>query len=408
MNVFYPHDDVWQGRSVESDARAATRADIVSPTPEGNSTFPRYFAKASGSHIWDIDGNSYVDYNLGYGPVVLGHADRRVTEAVTAELANGNCIAPLWSKRQSELTATLTSLIPGGELAYLLKTGSDATSTAVRLSRIFTGRQKVIRWGYNGWHDWAAGNPTGIPDATRAETILFDYWDLVSLENAFAQNAEQVACVLIMPFGDEIVPDGHLQEIRRITHSHGALFILDEMRSGFRINLGGIQKHVGVQADLSTFSKAMANGFPISAVVGREEVMKCLGKTRISSTFYADPAPMAAALTTISILRDSEGIEYLWRVGTMFQEGLAKLVEARRLPAEVVGYPPMPFLRFNVPDSATREAMSTRFAVEAARRGVLLHPEHQWFVSMAHTAEDIQLSLDACAGALDCVADLME
>ena len=399
----FDNDNSWHARAVRTDARAATRGDIL---PPGASTrYPRYFQRASGSHIWDIDGNRYVDFNLGYGPVVLGHADARVNAAVITELENGSSIAPLWSKRQAELTALLTSVVPGAELAYALKTGSDANSAAVRLCRIFTGREKVVRWGYNGWHDWAAGIPTGIPDGVRSNTLTFDYGDLNSLREVFRRHPEQIACVLLMPFGDEVVPDAHLHAIRNIAHEHGALFVLDEMRSGFRLHLNGIQGLLDVQADVSTFSKAMANGHPISAVTGRADIMSCLAKTRISSTFYADPAPMAAALTTVAILRDTDAIEHLWTVGRAFQEGLAKIIARHGLPAEVVGYPPIPFLRFTYPDSSTSAALAVEFAAQAADRGVLLHPDHQWFVSAAHTMEDIELSLDACDHALAAAAD---
>ncbi|WP_329020565.1 aspartate aminotransferase family protein [Streptomyces sp. NBC_01601] len=397
-------DDRWQARSARTDARAATRGDVVGPCAGGRTRYPRYFDRATGPYLWDLEGRRYVDFNLGYGPVVLGHADERVTEAVLAELRNGNCIAPLWSRRQSELTDLLTSVVPGAEMAYLLKTGSDATSTAVRLSRIFTGRDKVIRWGYNGWHDWAAGIPAGIPEATRAETLLFDYSDLSTLRDAFARHPGQVACVLTMPFGDERAPEGHLQKIRDIAHEHGALFVLDEMRSGFRLGLSGAQGLLGVQADVSTFSKAMANGHPISAVVGRADVLSCLAQTRISSTFYADPAPMAAALATIRILRDTDASEQIWKAGSAFQGGLSALVDRHRVPARVVGYPPMPFLQFTHPDSVIREQMSTAFAAEAARHGVLLHPSHQWFVSAAHTDEDIEFALHGCDQALAVLA----
>ncbi|MBO3736639.1 aminotransferase class III-fold pyridoxal phosphate-dependent enzyme [Actinoplanes flavus] len=397
-------DDQWHARSVRTDARAATRGDILPPGLVDETRYPRYFSRAAGPYLWDLAGTRYVDFNLGYGPVVLGHADDRVIEAVTAELRNGNCIAPLWSCRQGELTELLVSLVPGAELAYLLKTGSDATSCAVRLCRIFTGREKVLRWGYNGWHDWAAGIPAGVPAATRADTLLFDYHDLSTLRDAFAQHRGQVACVLMMPFGDEAVPEGHLQEVRRIAHEHGALFVLDEMRSGFRLALAGVQGLLGVQADVSTFSKAMANGHPISAVVGRGDVLSCLGRTRISSTFYADPAPMAAALATIAILRDTDALQRLWKAGTAFQQSLSALVDRHGVPARVVGYPPMPFLRFTDPDPVRCQRLSAAFAAAAASGGVLLHPNHQWFVSAAHTREDIEFAVHACDQALASLA----
>jgi glutamate-1-semialdehyde aminotransferase len=372
---------------------------------DGWPVYPRYFDRASGAYLWDVDKNRYIDYQLGYGPVVLGHADPRVTASVVQELERGSCIAPLWSPRQVELTELLTSIIPGGEFAYLLKTGSDANSAAVRLARIYTGRDKVIRWGYNGWHDWAAEHPAGVPSAVRADTLTFDHEDPESLRAVFARYPDQVACVLTMPFEFTTVPADRLEQLRAITHQYGALFILDEMRSGFRMSLGGAQEYFGVQADVVALSKAMANGYPISAIVGRSDVLRCLERTRISSTFYASPAEMAAALTTIAVLRDTDAIKRLWSLGTALQDGLRDLVDRYEVPAEVVGYPPIPFLRFESADQHGRR-LRRQFFMETTRRGVLLHPEHQWFVSAAHTQEDIEFTLDACRAAFETLGEI--
>lgn len=395
--------DEWTSRGLICDGRMRSRPDVL-PRDHDRTTYPRFFRSASGAYLWDVDGNRYIDYQLGYGPVILGHADARVTNAVAAELANGNCTAPLLSPRQVELNEVLVSVIPGAEVAYLLKTGSDATTAAVRLSRIFTGREKVIRWGYNGWHDWAAEIPMGIPGGTRSDTLVFDYWDLESLTELFETHPGQVACVLMMPFGDQVAPEGHLQAIRRIAHHHGALFVLDEVRSGFRLSLGGAQQHLGVQADLSTFSKAMANGHPISAVVGRAEIMDALAATRMSSTFFADPGSMAAALTTISILRETDALPHIWRIGQALQSGLRSLLAKHAVPADVVGYAPMLFLRFAQKDPVEASRATQVFVRESVRRGVLLHPDRQWFISAAHTLEDIDFTLDACDRALAAVA----
>jgi glutamate-1-semialdehyde 2,1-aminomutase len=396
--------DAWTLRGRACDARAVTRGDILPDAASGEPTFPRYAARAQGAYVWDVDGRRYVDYLLGYGPVVLGHADPRVTAAVTAELAHGTCMSPLWSPRQVELTELLTATIPGAELALLLKTGSDATSAAVRLARIHTGREKVVRWGYNGWHDWAAEQPAGVPAGTRAATLRFAH-DPASLRAVLERHAGEVACVMTMPFDEEVVPDGALAELRAATHEHGALLVFDEMRSGFRMALGGAQERFSVQADLATFSKAMANGYAISALTGRAEILERLTETKISSTFYASPIEMVAALTTIGILRDTDAIDRLWAIGRALQDGLRALAAAHGVAAEVVGYPPMPFLRFLEPDGARRAQVKRRFYAETTRRGQLLHPDHQWFVSAAHTDADVEQTLAACDEAFRTLVD---
>ncbi|WP_433652904.1 aspartate aminotransferase family protein [Micromonospora zamorensis] len=376
----------------------------MADSEEGRTVYPRYFGRASGAYLWDVDGTRYIDYQLGYGPVVLGHADARVNAAAIRELESGSCFAPLWSPRQVELTEMLNSVIPGGELTYLLKTGSDANSAAVRLARIHTGRTKVVRWGYNGWHDWAVGLPAGVPSSVRDETLTFEH-DPASLRAVFERYPDEIACVLTMPFEFEVIPPERLKQLRSIAHEYGALFVLDEMRSGFRMSLGGAQEYFGVQADIVALSKAMANGHPISAVVGRADVLGGFSRTRISSTFFAGPAEMAAALTTISILRDTDAIARIWSLGEKLQNGLRDLVAKYDVAAEVVGYPPIPFLRFAVPDEKALQ-LRRAFFVETTRRGILLHPEHQWFISASHRDEDIEFTLDVCRQSFESLADL--
>jgi len=396
----YPLSEKWARRGERSDAWAATRGTILE-NDQFTGGYPRYVSRAEGAYLWDVDGNRYVDYILGYGPVVLGHAHPAVTKAVVEELAHGTCFSPMWSPRQVELTELLTSVIPGAELAYLMKTGSDATSAAVRLARIHTGRSKVVRWGYNGWHDWSSTRREGVPASTQAETLTFGYNDVNSLHAAFADHPGEIACVIMMPFEVDPPKPGFLDDVQAVAHEHGALFVLDEMRSGFRMALGGAQEYFRLKPDLSTFSKAMSNGYAISAVVGRAEVLRCLGRTHMSSTFYGSTPEMAAAMATISILRDSDAIERLWILGQALQDGLRALVAEYDLPAEVVGYPPAPFLRFTGGDD--EKGLKFAFFEETTRRGILFHPNHQWFVSAAHTDEDIRFTLDACKNALKTV-----
>jgi glutamate-1-semialdehyde 2,1-aminomutase len=186
-------------RGRRTDAWAATREAILE-VDAANSAYPQYVDRARGAYLWDADGNRYIDLIMGYGPVVLGHACPAVDKAVVAQLALGTCMSPMWNRRQVELAELLTEVIPGAEQVYLLRTGSDATTAAVRLARIHTGRDKVVRWGYNGWHDWAAPRPDGIPSATLANTLRFEFNDLSSLETVLAEHPDQVACVIMMSY----------------------------------------------------------------------------------------------------------------------------------------------------------------------------------------------------------------
>lgn len=388
-----PGEAEWHQRALLVDARAATRPDIISDE-SGRQAYPRYAIRAEGAYVWDAGGKRYIDYLLGYGPAILGHADLRVERAVVEQLRLGNVIAPLWSPRQVELCELLSSVVPGAERVHLLKTGSDANSAAIRLARIFTGRSKVLRSGYNGWHDWASDLPAGIPPAVRAECESFDFNDPEDLEGRLSNAPGQVACVVTTPFHVRAISASHLEELRSIAHKHGALFVLDEMRTGFRLALGGAQEYFGVQADLATFSKAMANGYPISAVTGRAEVMQCLARTRISSTFYAGPVEMAAALTTVSVLQNTDTLIRVAALGERLMTGLREILSQYHVPATVVGYPSIPFLEFHA--SPVGDWWKDRFFRATTAGGILFHPDHQWFLSASHTSTDIDVTLAVC------------
>jgi glutamate-1-semialdehyde aminotransferase len=285
-------------------------------------------------------------------------------------------------------------------MCLLVKTGSDATSAAVRLARMYTGRDKVLRWGYNGWHDWSVDQEAGIPRSVRAESEEFDFYDLGALQRLLSDNTDNVACVLTMPFWEDEVDPMHLASIRDLAHLNGALFVLDEMRSGFRVALGGAQEFFGLQADLAAYGKAMGNGHPISAVVGRRELLLQLSETKISSTFFADPGPMAAAIATIQILEDTDALATIWETGQAFKAELVRLSSHLGDLVQVVGYPPMPFMRFNSEASKDDPSMVQRFVANAAAHGALLHPDHQWFLSAAHDAGVIDQALTAIETAL--------
>jgi glutamate-1-semialdehyde aminotransferase len=356
--------------------------------------YPRYGERAAGAHVWDVDGNRYVDFILAYGTIILGHADPVVSDAVIREIRDGFAIT-LRKRVQVELAELLNEVVPNAERVFLLKSGSDATSAAVRISRAHTGRERVIRWGYNGWHDWCANRPAGVPQHAQRSVSTFDYNDLASLEREFERHPGEIACLLMMPFEEVPPAEGFLAAAAGLARRHGALFVLDEMRSGFRMAIGGAQERYGVRADIATFSKAMANGYPISAVVGTAEVMRTVGDVHIGSTFHVNGAEMAAALATITRLRDSDALGRIERLGASLQRGLAKQIADHGLDAQVLGVPQMPFMRFRYADDAVRQRVQDAFYTETTRRGVLFHPNHHWYISAAMTEDDIEFALSA-------------
>jgi glutamate-1-semialdehyde 2,1-aminomutase len=357
--------------------------------------YPIYAARGRGAMLWDVDGNRFLDWILAYGIIVLGYCDPDVDAAVVQEIREGFAF-PLTRPVQNELAELLVQTIPCAEMVHFFKTGSDTTTAAVRLARIATGRTKIVRWGYNGWHDWCCTREAGIPHQVREEVLTFRYNDLDSLAGVLNQNRGQVACVIMMPLEIEPPQPGFLQGVKDLAHEHGALFILDEMRSGFHLAMGGAQEYYGVTPDLATFSKALSNGYALSVLAGRRDLMQVLSQTYVSSTFFTNSLAMAAAVATINKLKREKVIPHLWRIGQLLIDGLDRLAGDLDVEARAVGVAPMPYLVFTYSDPEIRETAKYVFYRETTRRGLLLHPNHHWFVSAAHGDQDLAFTLQVC------------
>jgi glutamate-1-semialdehyde 2,1-aminomutase len=368
--------------------------------------YPIYAARGQGGYLWDIDGNHFLDWILAYGIIVLGYCHPAVDDAVVREIREGFAF-PLTRPMQNQLAELLVEVIPCAEMVHFFKAGSDSTTAAVRLARIFTGRNKIIRWGYNGWHDWCCTKDAGIPRETRDNVLTFKYNDLDSLETVFKNNKDQVACVIMMPLEVELPHPGFLQGVKDLAHKYGALFILDEMRSGFHMALGGAQQYYNVTPDMGTFSKALSNGYAISVLAGRRDIMSCLKQTYVSSTFYTNSLEMAASVATIQELKKGVVIPHLWHLGESLQQGLRRLISQSGVEAEVVGAPPMPFMQFTYRDQGRREKAQRAFFTHTTRSGILLHPSHHWFSCASHTDADVEKTLAVCGEAFETVREIL-
>ena len=357
--------------------------------------YPIYAARGMGANLWDVDGNEFLDWILAYGIIVLGYCDPDVDAAAMREIKEGFAF-PLTRPVQNELAELLVETIPCAEMVHFFKTGSDATTAAVRISRIATGRDKVVRWGYNGWHDWCCLREPGIPRTVRDDVLTFRYNDLDSLEDVFRKNRDRVACLIMMPLEIEEPKPGFLEGVKSLAHRNGALFILDEMRSGFHLAMGGAQEYYKVTPDMATFSKAMSNGYAISALAGRKDLLEQLSKTYVSSTFFTNSIEMAAAAATIRKLRGTDAIPHLWKIGQGLKDGLDGLVGDLGIEAKTVGVAPMPFMVFTYADPEVLEAAKYAFYRETTRRGLLLHPSHHWFACASHTGKDLARTLEIC------------
>ena len=357
--------------------------------------YPIFMERGRACHVWDVDNNEYIDWILSFGPIILGHAHPRVEKTVRVSLEKGFCFTMV-HPIQNRLAQLLIDVVPCAEMVKFLVGGSDVTSAAIRIARIHTGRDKVVRWGYHGWHDWCYGGAGtdrafyGVPEGITRDILTFTYNDLDSLESVFKKHEGKIACVIMQPFeaSKELPREGFLEGVKRITHDNGAVLIFDEIRTGFRMALGGAQEYFGVIPDMATVSKAIANGYPISAVVGRREIMQVAETTRLSSTFLVNTFPMAAAIETISILQEDKGAATMWSMGKRLMDGLKKITDEMGIDAQVIGVPPLPYILFK------NEILKKQFYIETTKRGVLLHPNHCWFLSLGHTEEDLEKTLD--------------
>lgn len=347
---------------------------------------PIFAERASGAFVYDVDGNKYLDFILAFGSVVLGHCDPEVDEAVIRDIRRG--ISPtLLAKTHIRLAELVVECIPGAEMATFLRSGSDGTSAAVRLARAITGRRHVRRWGYQGWHDWCAPRAAGIPGEIRELTALIEYNNLPGLETELRNN--DVACVIMMPLEVDMPNGDYLTGVQDLCRHYGTVFILDEVRSGFRINLGGAQAHFGVRADLAVFSKAMANGYAVSAIAGKSQLMEQVRNISMSSVFFRSSDGMAAATATIERLQRNEVIPRLWQLGRRLLAGIQAAATSSGVPAIAVGIPPMPHVRFQYDSQEQNIRGMQILCQEMLSRGILLHPDHHWFVCAAMTDADI-------------------
>jgi glutamate-1-semialdehyde aminotransferase len=393
------------GRSNEFWARArdlipaGTQTLSKGPTQFVEGVAPKYLVRGKGSHVWDVDGNEYIDYPMGLGPVTLGHCHPVTQEAVRKQLDEGVAFS-LMHPLEIEVAELLCELIPCAERVRFGKNGSDATAAAVRCVRATTGRDMIAHCGYHGWQDWyigSVGGPRarGVPEAVKALQTSFVYNDLASLERVFDEHPGQVAGVIMEVMTAQEPRDGFLQKVKDLAHRHGAVLIFDEIISGFRYRLGGLQEYYGVTPDLAAVGKGMANGLPISAIVGRADVMAAFDDIFFSFTFGGECLSLAAAKACIQFMRCEPVIEHFWRQGAKLQSAFREMVGQFGLTGYVdcAGLPPWTICVFSDHEGQEGLAMKSLFQQEMIRRGVLFSGSQ--FVCYEHSDRDVQHTIGA-------------
>ena len=379
-----------------------------------NGVSPIYAQRAKGSRFIDVDENEYIDWVSAVGAIILGHADEIVDTAVKAQIDRGSLYS-LNSPLEIELAELLAETIPSAEMVRYSKGGGEACAIAARIARGTTGRDIILFCGYHGWHDWyqaanylvdpesgefpfAGIEPIGVPRALAGTAIPFPYGNLQALEALFDEHHGQVAAVMMEPLRSELPPEGYLEAVRDLAHRHGALLIFDEVSSGWRLSIGGVQAYLGITPDMTVVAKAMSNGYPMGAVVGSRDAMEPAKRMFISSSYWSDNIGLAASLTTISELyrRDSE--QRFQEIGEALRVALNQAIADSGLQGACTGLHTNPAITLQLPDESLRPKVNTLFVQEMARRGI--HSYTSFKPTLAHTEEDIRITAQAAAESL--------
>ncbi len=409
FNDNYPEiniSDIYYQRALQVQ-KPVTQTLAKGPGQFTEGIAPKYLQRGKGAHVWDVDGNEYIDFNSAIGPISLGYAYPKVDEAIRRQLEDGITFS-LMHPLEVELSELIQEVVPNAEAVKIAKTGADVCSAAIRVARAFTGRNKIYCCGYHGWHDWYIGitsRNAGIPEAIQDMTYTFEYNDIASVKAALDND---VAAIILEPFIFEAPKEGFLQELAEACKANGTLLIFDEMWTGFRIALGGAQEYFNIKPDLAVYSKACANGMPISLLTGRADVMELFNHSVFSyTTFGGEALSLAACIATIEELRDKNVPQYLDEKGAILKDGYNNLAMKYGMEnyTHCVGYNCRSMITFSPVAGNTLE-LKTLMQQEMIKRGILWAGFHN--MCFSHTNEDIAYTLSAYEDIMPLIKEAIE
>ena len=395
-NQHYPtitHSDSLYERALKVQ-KPITQTLAKGPGQFTKGVAPKYLQKGKGSHVWDVDGNEYIDFNSAIGPISLGYAYPAVDKAIKKQLEDGITFS-LMHPLEVELSELIQEVIPNAEAVKISKTGADVCSAAVRVARSFTGRDKIFCCGYHGWHDWYIGitsRNSGIPEAIQNMTYTFEYNNIEAIIEALD---EEVAAVILEPFIFEAPQNNFLQALAEACRENGTLLIFDEMWTGFRIALGGAQEYFKVVPDLAVYSKACANGMPIALLTGRADVMELFNNEVFSyTTFGGEALSLAACIATIKEIREKNVPKYLDEKGQIIKDGYNQIAQEFGMEnlTRCIGYNCRTMVTF-APEVGNGLEVKALMQQEMIKRGILWAGFHN--MCFSHSDEDLNYTLSA-------------
>ncbi len=381
---------------------------------------PVYFERAKDGHFRDVDGNEFIDTAMAIGPVLLGYCYEAVDNAVKEQIDKG-VIGSVNNELEIEMAQAIVEMVPCAEMVKFCKTGGGANAIAVRIARGFTGKDIVLFCGYHGWCDWylAANlqsdsnlnqhlmpgiNPKGVPSALCGTAIPFEFNNLDSLGEALERNKNKVACIIMEATRFKHPNKGFLEGVRQLADEHNCVLIFDEVVTGFRIAAGGAQEYYGVLPDLATFAKAIANGYPLAAAVGKKEIMASQRDNFISSTYFSDTVSLAAGVATLKEIKEKPVIQKINKTGKELMEGLARLAEKHDVKLKLVGHGYDFAVSFDYGELCNK--VLTLYQQEMIGRGIYM--TGMIYVCFTHTREDVSKILATTDEAFAIIADGIE
>lgn len=376
---------------------AQTFSKSITSIPLG--VAPLYVERASGSVMWDVDGNKYIDFVNGLACVTLGYCDPDVDHAVFEQMKSGVTFS-LSHKIEAEVSELIVEMVPCAEMVRFAKNGTDATSGAIRLSRAVTGKERIAVCGYHGWQDWYIGSTVrnlGVPKSVKELTHSFKFNDIKSLEEILSYWPNEFAAIILEPMNVSFPEKGFLEEVRRIASKNEIILIFDETITGFRYSLGGAQELFNVTPDLACFGKGIANGYPLSALVGKKEYMELVKEIFFSGSFGGETLSLAAAKAVLTKLQKQPVLRKIKNIGIILMKGVDQLIEENDIGyfLTISGHPSWSFLQFKNTKTTTSMELKTLFIQEVVKRGFYTLGTHN--ISYAHNKDDIQKLLEVYA-----------
>jgi glutamate-1-semialdehyde 2,1-aminomutase len=360
--------------------------------------FPTYIKSGSGSHFTDADGNEYLDYLMGLGPITLGYSYPSVNEAIVNQVNDG-ILFSLPHTIEVELSELISSVIPHAEMVKFEKSGSNAVTAAVRAARSFTKRDVIAYCGTGGvWHDWQAAMVSrdgGVPSFNQDLIKVFDYNDSDGLEQLFEDYPNQIAAIVLEPTQFEEPKNDFLQKVRKIADANDSLLILDEIVTGFRFDLAGAQKYFGIKGDLTCFGKGMANGLPLSAITGPSEFMKTFDDLWVSSTNNSETLSLAGTKAVITEMKEKNTISHCWKIGKILFDGWNKIAEKNNINAKMTGYPIRMDLKCLDNSNTDSLPMKSLISQEMVKQNVFMSILGASYICYSHSEQDIQKTLES-------------